>query len=517
MARISRLLPWASLGALLAACNGILGIEDLYEGERPGVGGTSDDGGTVNPPGGDGSGGTVNPTGGDGSGGVVTPQGGDGSGGVVTPQGGDGSGGAVTPQGGDGGGGSPEPVGGSVTGHVIDFWGHPVPSLQVQIGSTRVSTDESGAFTVPDVPTEYDVSMVYTDAVWRQAVAWAYLGLTRRDPTLQINIGAQRRDGSLDVVFSPKPTLGAGKRIDVALSSGHGADVYENLSVNGTTAESPTWYGPATVAATGHGLLWQRDSQGLPSGYLGYGSAPVQLDEDSDSTLTLDLSAASIQSGKIAGAITPAGVASRRNWLFLRFDSDATLELVAQTNAEDDFSFLAPAIGGSSLTVAASEGYFSEQYAVAHADNLAPGAQVELTIPAPMVQQSPAEGTTAVTSTTRFSFSGAEAGPYVVAFYSQASDDPNPPATLKQIIYVVTAKKQLTLPPFLGGDFTLYPNRRYLWVVTTHGPRASMDELAAEGGYLDAFSWDERTPKGPRRGQAGSFTDSGPRGFRTAP
>jgi hypothetical protein len=527
MRRISRLLPWASLGALLAACNGLLGIEDLYEGERPGAGGTSSkgeggDGGTITAPGGDGSGGTITAPGGDGSGGTITAPGGGGGGagagsGGASSLGGDGSGGAITSPGGDGSGGASEPTGGSVTGHVIDFWGHPVPSLQVQIGATRVSTDENGAFTVADVPAEYDVSMVYSDEVWLRVAAWAYLGLTRRDPTLQVYLGAPERYGTLDVAFSPKPTLSAGKRIDVAVGSGRGSDVYQNVSVNGTASELPSWYGPTKIAATGHGLLWQRDAQGLPTGYFAYGSAPVQLASGSDATLTLNLSTASIASSKVAGTITPAGVASRRNWLFLRFDSDAALELVAKTDAEDTFSFLAPAIGGSSLTVAASEGYFSEQYAVAHADNLAPGAQVELTIPAPMVLQSPLEGATKVTGATRFSFSGAERGPYVVAFYDQGADDPNPPATPKQAVYVVTDKKQLTLPTFLGGDFSLYANRRYLWTVTTHGPRASVDELAAEGGYLDAFSWDEKTPQGPRRSQPGSFTDSGPRELRTAP
>lgn len=494
-----RLASFACAGALLAACNGIVGIEDLYEGERPGDGGASSVGGKNG-----GSGG---------SGGSVIPEGGsDTQPGGGSAQSGEGPG----PLGGDGTGGTPEPATGAVKGHVIDFWGKPVPSLLVQIGETQVSTDKDGAFTVPDVPAEYDVTMVYSDNDLFQVAAWAYLGLTRRDPTLQVYRGTDRRFGNLDVKLLPKPTLGANQRIDIAVGTGTGADTYDNVSVNGTSSESPLWFGAKQTAATGHGLLWQVDAQKLPVGYLSYASADITLDTANNTTLTLDLSAKSIASSKVPTTVTPAGVASRRNWLFLRFDSDATLKLGSETNAQDTFSYLAPTIAGSSLTVAASEGYTSEEYAVAHADNVKPGDEVKLTIPAPMIQQTPPEGTKNVTATTRFSFSGDEPGPYVSIFYSQDPDDPSAPATAFQSIYVVTAKKQFTLPTFLGGDLSLYANRRYIWVVTTHGAHASMDELADKGGYLDAFSWDEETPQGPRR-ESGTYTNSGLAQFWTAP
>jgi hypothetical protein len=43
-----------------------------------------------------------------------------------------------------------------------------------------------------------------------------------------------------------------------------------------------------------------------------------------------------------------------------------------------------------------------------------------------------------------------------------------------------------------------------------------MDELVNEDGFLDPFSWDEETARGPARAR-GEFTDSDFLEFRTAP
>ncbi len=294
-----------------------------------------------------------------------------------------------------------------------------------------------------------------------------------------------------------------------------GANTYDAVSASGTT-EFPDWYGPATTSQTGHGLLWQTNAQKLPTSYLAYKSALLQLGETATTTLTLDLTASTIASGNIQGTVTPAGIAARHNLMFLRFTSNATIPLVNESGAADSFSYLTPSIPNSTLMVAATEGFAYEGYALAYVGGLAPGAKPALTIPTPMTPGTPGSGTTKVDGSTRFSFTGDAPGPYVVNFYSQDPDDVNAPASRYQAISVVTAKKQFTLPTFLGGGFTLYPDRRYIWTVATHGAYDSMNELANKDGFLDPFSWDEETPQGPSR-EKGEFTDSDLLEFRTAP
>lgn len=504
MSNVSRLTALACTFGLAAACNAIVGIDDVHEGPRGGAGGSTAKGGANPDAGTTAKGGTDD---------MVTPEGGRGD----EPMGGSAglAGEGPNPSAGDGSGGAPEPATGRVTGRVIDFWRHPLPNISVQVGDALVTTDKNGAFTVDDVPETYDVSMVYTYTSYFQVAAWAYLGLTRRDPTLQMYVGSTRRTGDLDVTFVPKPTLGTNQKIGVALGGADGASAYDAVSASGTS-EFPDWYGPATASQTGHGLLWQTNAAKLPTSYIGYDSALLQLGESAATTLTLDLTPATMTAANIQGTVTPAGFSTRHNLMFLRFTSNATLQLVDEAGGPDSFSYLAPSVPNSSIMVAATEGFAFEGYAVAYVDGLAPGAKPKLTIPTPMTLGTPSAGTPNVDERTRFSFGGDTPGPYIVNFSSQDPDDPDAPASRYQAIYVVTAEKSFTLPSFLGGGFKLYPDRRYIWAVTTHGPYDSMDELAGPEGFLDSFSWDEETARGPSRGE-GQFTNSDILDFRTAP
>jgi hypothetical protein len=504
MSNIVRFTPWACTLALAAACNAIVGIEDVHEGPRPGAGGAPAEGGA------NADAGTTAKGGSDGA---VPPEGGR----DAEPMGGSPglAGDGPSSSAGDGSGGTPEPTTGRVTGRVIDFWRHPLPNISVQVGDTLVTTDKNGTFTVEDVPEKYDVSMAYTYTSYFQVAAWAYLGLTRRDPTLQMYVGSTSRSGDLDVTFVPKPTLGTNQKIAVAVGGPDGADTYDSVPASGTS-EFPDWYGPATASQTGHGLLWQTNAQKLPTSYIGYDSALLQLGETATTTLTLDLTPSTMASANVQGTVTPAGFSTRHNLMFLRFASNATIQLVDESGGANTFSYLAPSVPNSTIMVAATEGFAFEGYGVAYIDGLAPGAKPKLAIPTPMTPATPSPGTTKVDGRTRFSFGGETPGPYVVNFSSQDPEDPNAPASRYQAIYVVTADKNFTLPSFLGGGFTLDPDRRYIWAVTTHGPYDSVDELANPDGFLDPFSWDEKAPRGPSRGQ-GEFTNSDILEFRTAP
>jgi hypothetical protein len=234
------------------------------------------------------------------------------------------------------------------------------------------------------------------------------------------------------------------------------------------------------------------------------------LVDSGDATITLGLSKSTIESGNLQGTASGTGAGSRSNQVILGFTSNARIQLV-DDNGPNNFSYLVPSIPGSSLTVAAIQGYNFEGFAVAHADGLAPGANPTLKIPAQVSPLTPTDGATGVSSATKFTFQSpaSNPGPFVLQFYSQDH-------TIYQAIFVVTANKQLVIPPILGGAFSLYPSGRYVWTVATHGAFASVDAMATKDGFLDEFSWDETTANGPLA-TSGEFTDTAPREFTTAP
>jgi hypothetical protein len=407
----------------LGACTSVLGIEDLHEGSRPGAGGEDSTAGTKATGGKNGNGGSTNP-----NGGSPDPNGGTGN----EPSGGvPGIGG--TGQGGEGG--APSPSGPTVRGHVIDFWGHQVPNVPVQISN---------------------------QTIW------------------------------------------------VALAGADGNNVYDDVYADGTNPYA-YWYGPATTQQTAHALFWQEDANHLPTSYLAYDSTLVALAPTGTAKVSLNLTKETIDSGNLQGSVTAPGAGYRTNKVFLRFTSNARIELV-DDNGPNTFSYLVPSIAGSSITVAASEGSRYDGWSVVHQDGLAATAKPALKIPSLVSLLTPAGAATGVTASTKFTYQSpaGNSGPFVVQFYSQPDDK------TYQTIYVVTAKKQITLPSIIGGGFTLYPGAGYIWSVATHGEFASVDAMASEDGFLDEFSRDELTADGPRT-NSGFFTDSVPRGFTTAP
>lgn len=490
----------------LGACTSILGIDDLHDGPRPSSGGETTSGATSNGDAGEDNAGNV--------GGKASTAGtANNVGGVAAGDAGAAGAGEVVTPGGAGQGGAPDPGDPTVRGRVIDFWGHPVPSIPVQIGDVLGNTDSDGEFVFEDVPATYDVSFVFDHPGFpAQSDAWVYQGLTRRDPTLQMYSGATERSGDVDIILAPEPTVLDTQTIWVAVGGPDGATVFDRVPAAGDTGLYADWSGPATAQQTAHGLLWQTNAAGLPTSYLAYDSALVSLGISGTTKISLDLSGADIDAANVSGTVTDNAAGSRRNQVYLRFNSNATIALVDDDAGTNSFSYVAPSIPNSTLTVAAIEGSSYDGFAVAHANGLATGAKPALKIPPIVTPLTPAGGATKVSATTKFSFQSATAqtGPFVLNFYSQADGLPY------QTIYIVTAKKQLTLPSIIGGGFSLYPNSEYLWSVATHGTFDSVDALASEGGFLDEFSRDEETPAGPRN-VSGEFSDSELRRFTTAP
>ncbi len=514
MGSLRRVAPFASL-LTLAACSGVIGIENLNEGPRPGSGGSS---------------GSSNSSGGDAvsAGGDAQPQAGNGHGGSnavagtsstnEAGEGGMAGAGEVGGSGGSGGssaGGTGGGTSGTVTGHVIDFRGHAVSGAPVEIGGKQAVTDAQGTFTIASVSATYDASLVIEVGNDPTAVhGYVFQGLTRRDPTLQIFIAQQAQDDSVDVNVTGS-TLTAGRTLSVAISGPDGESELADITPDPNFSEGDAeWRGGSTEQENAYGLIWQADKNGLPASYVAYDTQPIALDsaDSKNASVTLSLAAQTILTTTIGGTVTTSGTDTRANYAFIQFPSNGTITLANDTGP-NTFSYVMPNIKSADFVVAATAGDAGTgQFSLVHHDFAQSAAPAILALPIPVshVAVAPAASVDKVDGTVTFSFQpgAGNTGPFVVQFLDEASFDGGNDDRL----YVITSQTSFKLPKVVNDTFALAPGSKYYWRVMTHGVFANVDALADSTGFLDPFSgspyaYQEIYPVGPRRGN-GAFTIS---------
>jgi hypothetical protein len=514
-----RLVQLGALSLLLggAACSSLLGIEDVHEGPAPGeeagAGGVAQ-GGATNPNGGTSNAGTA--TGGTGQAGASHAGAGNPNGGAA---GSGAAGGDRSGTGNDAGAGGASEGASPVHGHVIDFWGHFLSMVPVEIGGKQVFTDDNGAFSFDDVASEYDVSLIAQYQFFvTQTHAYVYQGLTRRDPTLQVLRGSEQRSGNFDVNYTGAAQSVTGTR-SVTLAMGGPDGVFEKLQPTTTgSAFQAVWLGPDTTVEFAHALVWQDNAQtGVPEGYYAYGTASVALlsTTTDHSQITLDLTPKAITSSNLGGTVTPAGFADRVNTVSLRFTSGATIKLTQLNSSVPTFSYLVPTIANASVTLMASEGCLTDTStgcALVHKDGLAGGGadfSVAIPTPAKTLTVTPAG---AVTATTQFSFTPGTSGdgPYVSVMENSQSQNDR--------LYVISNKRPFKLPIVVNGTYAPVPGESYGWQVETHGSFTNVDQMTGTSGYMDAFSTKpaDMQPRGARAG-SGAYTISAKKAFTIAP
>lgn len=410
--------------------------------------------------------------------------------------------------GGDPGGGGDAgdgPVDTAVHGRVVDFWLAPVPNVPVTIGTTQVLTDAEGRFSVDAVPSVYDVKLIVS-VLGSQAgdYAWCFEGLSRRDPTLQVQRGRSNRQVNIQFA-TQNANVDATRMLALTIGTPSGSNHF--FASNGSGVRSvASWVGPQSTMGTAHGLLWSIDSNELPTAYHAYSSSSATLvDGASEVLFTLAMADSTMASNTVSGSITSNGGSDRVNWLFARHPDGSATKIVEDYPPPDTYSYLAPTIAMTSITVAASTGYSTTAYAIGHRDGLTAGqSAVALTIPTSVVAVVPTSGLTGVNASTQFSWTGTSS---VSVFHVEDTG-------IYRGLFVVTTRRQITLPAFNG--FALRGNQAHTWRVETHGSVASVDQFTGPQGGLDSFSWRLDSPEGPKTSD-GSYAHSFPRGFSTAP
>lgn len=506
--RRSDWLTWSLLALTLGACTSVIGIEELEEGPKPGG---SSSGGRAEAGGRDGSGGRSEGAGTSTGGALQTTGGrvatGGSSAGGAKSTGGSPEAAGESPVGasGEGGeGGSGEAVDGEVRGKVIDFWGRPVPGVPIGIGELTTATQNDGTFTLAEVTPPYDVSLVVDNG--RINYAWVYQGVSRLDPTLQVNTGLSER-GNTTTFYSDNAMFGGENVVAIALG-GPDSSFFLRPS-GGQLTTFPSWSGPASVEVTGHGLWWTEtdmDTMPGPATFESYGETegPVQFVDAMPTDVRIDLSPTAVPSVPVQGTVTRTIADSPKIAGYVRFDDNAVIELFNESADGSNFAFTAPDLPNATVIAVGSHGdVFSGPYGVAA--EAYDGGSLAISPPEAVALISPVSDAVDVGPNTTFEWTEK---PGARVLHIEDND-------FYQGIYVVTMDTKITLPEVVGG-FKLRANAVHVWTVETHGRAENMDEVTGPEGFLDPLSDDREAPRGPKHGSP-AFSFSQRRAFQTAP
>jgi hypothetical protein len=394
------------------------------------------------------------------------------------------------------------PMKSEVRGKVIDPYRQPVPEAQVTIGSTTTTTGSNGEFTIPAVDSTYDATLLisYSGSDTLPRYIWRFEGLTRRDPTLQVDIAGEIRSGSVEMRIAGIDFENLASGETVLTSFGGPSGVYETpWTISAMVRDLFTWRGPASTRFTAHALrILQAESQIEPSEYVSYDSEQFTLDADGSAQLDLDLARRSLAvTQRLRGALDkPAGTQPHVD-VYLRFADYAAIPVIADDSVGTDFDYHLPSVPAATITAVATLEK-GDGVLIAHLDHTGGDTPVTLRLPAAPALVEPASSAM-VSAETSFKWSGDSS---VFVFRARSFDR-------NDALQVVTSSHEAKLPPAPG--YALRPND-FTWWIETHGTYANMDEATGPDGFLDTCA--SRRPIGPERG-AGSYAESVSRNFKT--
>jgi hypothetical protein len=363
----------------------------------------------------------------------------------------------------------------TVNGMVVDIAGQPVSAETVFISAAAFShttvTDTNGAFSVPDVPTPYDATVIdSTEAV-------QYQGLTRADPSLTafvflVDNRSAIVSGSFSGGIFPET---AGYTTQFIFAS---PQTIKSLGdpISGTYSSTVGWPGPATTTGTLYALQVHSDASGLPLDYPGYGTLSGVTLQDTGTLAGQNVSLSAVTPGLLSGTVTaPAGYRVSYKSMSLEVTSGITLSALTDNDAGPTFSYVTPDIANTTLLLGAVA--FSdagEVSVVLKAGQSANGSGIALNILAAPTLSSPLDSATGVTASTPFSWSVFPGGVYEF----QASSTSGPAFTY----YVFTTATTTALADFASAGLPVPASTQYTWSVIGLAPVSSIDLLAAAGG-----------------------------------
>lgn len=389
----------------------------------------------------------------------------------------------------------------TVSGRVVNDWKNPVPGMLVVVsGKPPMVTDGNGRFSVSDVTSPYDVSLVHIAS----RTATIYKGLTRADPVLAGSSDiptAQTANlsGTVTGIALPQPAMHYTMVQVMAPESGYGN---ANTSAAGAYAfPSFRWLGSPNTTGVMHALQVRNSAGGVPVEYKAYGKregvARASGGTFAGQTVRLNV----IPNGNLSGTVSvPAGYTLAAKGLYLQVSPENLMSLQAENTSAAAFSFVTPNIGPTALTLYAGARKGGAGSTVYRRGLPATASGLALSIPAGPEQNLPADGATGVGTTTQFSWSAFAGGVHAAEFYSDAANKPT------YIIY--TAGTSTTIPDLSAVGLGLPPATPYKWSVLALAPISNIDQIAVDAGFWGLY----RTLPGDS-----SFVASAERVFNTSP
>lgn len=389
----------------------------------------------------------------------------------------------------------------------MDFLRHDLANVTVRIGTSTTQTDAEGRFTIAAVSAEYDLTVMLTYPAddHDTQVTWQWLGLTRRDPTLQVLKGAQPRLATtilyLDQIDFP---LAPSQRTITVWTSPDCATSWDASAA----AEGPidlVFSGPSRTSGQARTLLYEvTGTPELPSAYSAYHEQPFTLTDGArELPFHADLSADMIATKTLSGVITGSSW-NRKLSVYLRFPDDSAIRLLSDYRVSDSFSYLVPDLPSATFTVVVDDHQDDQNQGLveAHAAGLAAGASnITLTLPERPTLDAPSPDESAVDGQTLFEWHG-DARVYLLCAETDATHER---------VCVTTAKQRAKLP--FGSPVT---RAQYVWNVAQHDHYRSVDEAAGADGQLSAYVPGNGAVVGPKRGD-GLLAISASRAFTTKP
>ena len=371
----------------------------------------------------------------------------------------------------------------TVKGTVISYLKRPVAGASVLIGAASTPTGADGSFTLNDVVTPYDVSVVVGSA----KLAVVYQGLTRADPTVVLpSPDAPNRAATITGTVSGAVPTG-----QVAQAAfGSSAAVVDNWSTvndwipaSGQITLKPAWHGASPIMGALHILRWTpgptANHTQTPESFNGYLKIePVTLTDKA----TADVGSASLQAltaQAISGSVSvPSGYVHDGRALTFQFSDGASMTMydAYRGQLEANFSYATPGGVGATVSLAASASASTGETLYTCSPGHAPDAtQVNVTLRAAPVANLPVDGASGVDTSTAFQWVAMGGAVHQVRFAPSGS---TANAASYPTFYVYTHGASATIPNLATVGLPLTGAITYTWQVVGLAPFASVDDWA---------------------------------------
>lgn len=370
-----------------------------------------------------------------------------------------------------------EPLGPiTINGFVKDYRGNPVSGAVVLIpGKAAVTTTASGTFSIPNVTTPYDISVIVSSS----KIAIVYRGLHRSDPKL------------LYMDYLPSTSYSTSISGTVPVLSGKTTIVYfvggsrsYPGSVNPTTGAYtiyPNWYGTIdSLVGKLFVLRYEVNTSGLPIDYDAYGTKTLTV-KNGVALSAQDLSGSDLVNpfeSNISGSIArPADYTLNGRYIYTRFNN-AYINLGAEyPPSSDNFVYTVPSIQevtyaiyvqGSKISGSSTMyTYFMKHEITANST----GVTVPLNSSARLAI--PLNNATNIDTLTQFTWSqGAGDGVNLVRIYPTSGSNPS--------YYIFTTGTGEKIPNFSAQALGLPANTAYAWSIQRYYPLTSIDDIASD-------------------------------------